>query len=117
MQLIAKTLEYFCTVSGMKVNLKKSRMFCSKTVDQETQQVLYDVLGIGRASDLGNYLGLPILKGRVTKENFSPIIAKVNTRLASWKNKLLNKRACCVWLNQCYLLSLFMLCKLSGYLK
>lgn len=34
MELIAGTLNDFCTVCGMKVNLEKLRMFCSKNVDQ-----------------------------------------------------------------------------------
>src|ERR1044072_1315912 len=75
----------------MKINFEKSRMFCSTNIDNSLQQELSTILGITRASNLGKYLGLPILKGRVTRENFAPIIEKVKTRLASWKNKLLNK--------------------------
>lgn len=40
MHLIANTLKYFCEVSGMKVNLDKSRMFCSTTVDERLQREL-----------------------------------------------------------------------------
>lgn len=83
MELIAKTIHDFCVVSGMKVNLEKSRMFCSKNVDQNVQQELSTILGISRASNLGKYLGIPLLKGRVKREDFAPIIDKVNTRLVS----------------------------------
>src|ERR1044072_2651484 len=92
--LVESTLGYFCQASGMKINLEKSRMFCSSNMDQNVQQELSSILGIARASNLGKYLGLPILKGRVTRENFAPIIDKVNSRLASWKNKLLNRENC-----------------------
>lgn len=68
-------------------------MFCSTNMDNTLQHELSSILGITRASNLGKYIGLPILKGRVTRENFAPIIDKVNTRLASWKNKLLNRSA------------------------
>jgi len=36
-------------------------------------------------------LGFPILKGRAKKNDFYFIIEKMQSRLASWKNKLLNK--------------------------
>lgn len=91
MHLIDKIQNDFCEVSCMKVNLEKSRMFCSSSIDDNLQRELSDIIGITRASNLGKYLGLPLLKGRVTRENFSPIIDKVNTRLASWKHKLLNR--------------------------
>lgn len=90
-QMVTNTLQDFCDASGMKVNLDKSRMFCSTNVDQRRQHELSAISGISRTSNLGKYLGLPLLKGRVTKENFSPITNKVNTRLASWKGRLLNK--------------------------
>ncbi|KAL6544208.1 hypothetical protein OROGR_010705 [Orobanche gracilis] len=90
-QLVSKTLQDFCEVSGMKVNLAKSRMFCSKNTAESVQQELENITGITRACNLGKYLGIPLLKGRVTKEIFSPIIDKVTSRLASWKHKLLNR--------------------------
>src|ERR1044072_8474192 len=90
-QLVEKTLNDFCKASGMKINLEKSRMFCSTNMDSNLQNELSNILGITRASNLGKYLGLPILKGRVTRDNFAPIIDKVNSRLASSKHKLLNR--------------------------
>lgn len=55
-QLIAKTLNDLCGVSGMKVNLEKSRLFCSKNIDQNVQQELSNILGIRRAANSGNIL-------------------------------------------------------------
>lgn len=52
-QVMAKVLKYFCEVSGMRVNLEKSRMFCSKTVGSQIQQELSSILAIQRASNLG----------------------------------------------------------------
>src|ERR1044072_8183057 len=54
------------------------------------QHELSNILGISRASNLEKYLGLP-LKGRTTRDKFSPIIDKVNLRLVYWKHKLLNR--------------------------
>lgn len=75
----------------MKVNLEKSRMLCSSNVDHRRKQQLSDISGFSMAGDLGKYLGIPLLKGRVTIEDFAPIIDKINSRLTSWKGKLLNK--------------------------
>jgi hypothetical protein len=36
-------------------------------------------------------LGFPLIKGRPKKDDFLFIIKKMQTRLSSWKNKLLNK--------------------------
>lgn len=81
LQLITQTLKEFFEASGMKVNLQKSRMFCSNVVDQRKQQELSIIVGITRASYLGKYLDLPQLKARVTKEHFAPIIDKGNSHL------------------------------------
>lgn len=89
-QVVTETLNVFCEASGIRVNLEKYRMFCSMNVDQGRQQVLSTISGMRPASNLGKYLGIPLLKGRVTKTQFAPIIEKVNSRLASWKGKLLN---------------------------
>lgn len=75
----------------MKVNLEKSRLFCSKNMAQNVQRELSDILGIARASNLGKYPRIPLLKGRVTRDVFAPVMERINSRLASWKNKLLNK--------------------------
>ena len=40
---------------------------------------------------LDKYLGFPILKGMAKRNDFYFIIEKMQTRLASWKNRLLNK--------------------------
>lgn len=80
------------------MNFEKSIMFCSYSITQHTQQEFSNILGIERASNLGKNLGIPLLKGRVTRDNFAPIIYKINSRLTSWKRKLLNRvvRLCLV---------------------
>lgn len=83
MRVVADTLKDFCEASGMRVNLDKSRMCCSKTVASPIQDELSTILGISRAANLGKYLGIPLIKGRVTKDLFLPIMEKVTARLAS----------------------------------
>ena len=44
-------------------------------------------------NDLGHYLGFPIFKGRVRKDDFNFMIDKLHCKLAGWKSSLLNKPA------------------------
>lgn len=91
LHIVSETLKDFCEASGMRVNLDKSRMCCSKTVAHATQESFSSIMGFRRASNLGKYLGIPLIKGRVTRDVFLPILDKVNARLASWKTRMLNK--------------------------
>ena len=49
------------------------------------------ISGIRSTTSLDKYLGFSILKGRAKRSDFLFIIEKMQTRLASWKNRLLNK--------------------------
>ncbi|XP_057446239.1 uncharacterized protein LOC130738288 [Lotus japonicus] len=91
MKVVADTLRDFCDTSGMRVNLDKSRMFCTKTIAPTVQDELSSLLGIKRAANLGKYLGISLLKGRVTRDLFLPIMEKISARLASWKTRMLNR--------------------------
>lgn len=43
------------------------------------------------AGSLGKYLGYPLLQGRVKRSDFNFLIEKLQSMLASWKDRLLNK--------------------------
>lgn len=43
------------------------------------------------SDDLGQYLGCPIIQDRVTKETFSPVIARAKSQLSKWKANSLSK--------------------------
>lgn len=49
------------------------------------------ITAIRSASSLDKYLGFPILKGRAKKADFDFIVDKMQSRLASWKHRFLNK--------------------------
>ncbi|CAN1353255.1 Putative ribonuclease H protein At1g65750 [Linum perenne] len=44
-----------------------------------------NLLGIAATSDLGRYLGVPILHGRVTKHTYDYLLDRLDSRLAGWK--------------------------------
>ena len=90
-RLVTDLVERFSQASGLKINLSKSRAFYSSGNPQRKISTLTSISGIWSTPSLHKYLGFPILKGQPKKSDFSFIIEKMHTRLASWKNKLLNK--------------------------
>lgn len=56
-----------------------------------SNQYFQTIFGIRSTTSLDNYLGFPILKGRAKRNDFNFIVEKMQSRLASWKNRLLNK--------------------------
>ncbi|KAI9079653.1 hypothetical protein K1719_038274 [Acacia pycnantha] len=77
------------SVSGLKVNLAKSKAYYSRNVCFNRAMELSQSMGIGITADVGKYLGIPLFHRRVTKLTYYPLIDKVKKRLASWKGKLL----------------------------
>jgi hypothetical protein len=64
---------------------------CSKKVLERTKRDIKGISLIRLVSNLGHYLGFPLVLGRVTKETYKHIIEKMHHRLAAWKCNLLNK--------------------------
>jgi len=77
--------------SRLKTNLSKSIAFYSPGTPQEKINNLTAISDIICTTSLDKYLGFPILIGRPKKNDFSFIIEKMQTRLATWKNRLLYK--------------------------
>lgn len=76
MQEIREVMESFCKVSGHRINLAKSKMFCSRNVHFHRATELSEQLGVGLAGDLGKYLGVPLIHSKVTVNTFSPLVQK-----------------------------------------
>jgi hypothetical protein len=75
----------------LKINLSKSRAFYSTGIPQRKINSLTNISDILSTTSLDKYLGFPILKGRPKRSDFNFIIERMQNRLASWKNRLLNK--------------------------
>ena len=78
-----ETIQEFCNVSGLKMNLEKSRAMCSSNISRRKRESLSNSTSIRMTSNLGKYLGVPLIVGRVTKSLFNPILEKINRRLAT----------------------------------
>lgn len=57
MQLMIKVVSDFCNASGLKVNLDKSRVLCSKNTSRREKHNISNLCSLKFASSLGNYLG------------------------------------------------------------
>lgn len=83
--LIKRMLDDFCDASGQVISQSKTRMFFSKNITKREADRIGETLPFQRSHNLGNYLGVPLLHDRVTKDTYGYLIDKVQRRLASWK--------------------------------
>ncbi|GJT44054.1 retrovirus-related pol polyprotein LINE-1 [Tanacetum coccineum] len=80
--LIKGCLQRFCDSSGEILSFPKSRVCFSSNVLEERVNEVSRILGIDHTDDLGFYLGMPTINGRVTKATFQHIIDKVDKSLS-----------------------------------
>lgn len=90
LQTMMKVLGDFCSASGSKVSLEKSKFFVSANISHSRAMQLSDFCRIPLTKDLGKYLGAPMLHGRVTRQTYKDLLSRVQARLASWENKYLS---------------------------
>ena len=86
---IKDVLDSFCEISGQKISGKKSCVFFSPNVDQNTRIELGDVLGFRSTPSLGKYLGFPI-KHKGSQQDFGFILDRIQSKLVGWKANLLS---------------------------
>lgn len=87
---IDEVLGKFCNASGQKVSLAKSRVLFSPNVSSPICQDIVKILNIRETTNLGKYLGIPILASAVRARDFDYLIDKVSSKLSSWKSRLLS---------------------------
>ena len=87
---IRETLDSFCDLSSLKVNLRKSKVFFSPNVDLDQRSELSEVLGFSSTPNLGKYLGFPLTHSGATSQDFNFVIERVQNKLQGWKSKLLS---------------------------
>ncbi|KAG8369646.1 hypothetical protein BUALT_Bualt14G0035300 [Buddleja alternifolia] len=83
-------LKGFCDASGLMVNRGKSKVFFAKCTKRRDKRRIAMELGFGCTENLGKYLGVPITHGRASPGTYRSLIDRVQSRLSSWKAKLLN---------------------------
>ncbi|KAK1300868.1 hypothetical protein QJS10_CPB13g01356 [Acorus calamus] len=79
----------FALLSGLSLNLNKSTMHGIHT-SREEEAELRAWMGCPSGSFPTKHLGLPLVRGRLKKEHWEPLIERFERRLAGWKGKLLS---------------------------
>ncbi|CAL1355512.1 unnamed protein product [Linum trigynum] len=92
-RIIKQCLEEFCESSGQRVNFTKSSMFVSPNVREETAQLLSTRASIPLTKDLGRYLGVQTIHGKVTRSRYQALILRIKKKLAPWKARRLSLAA------------------------
>jgi len=78
----------FCNASGLKVNIDKSRVICSRNMLRRIKHDISQLSPIKFASSPGKYLGFALIQGRVKRPDFNFIIDRIQSRLVDWKTKV-----------------------------
>lgn len=64
---IKAALKLFCDASGQKVSDSKTLLYFSRNVDGGLRRRIQDASAFIVTSNIGRYLGVPMLHGRVTR--------------------------------------------------
>ncbi|XVE49681.1 hypothetical protein DITRI_Ditri01bG0100700 [Diplodiscus trichospermus] len=80
-KVIKQCLDGICSWSGQRVSFERSKIFFSANVDPYLAAQISDCANIPIATDMGRYLGIPSLHGRVSLNTFQYIINKVKKKL------------------------------------
>ena len=84
-------LDQFCNLVGQKVNKSKSRILFSPIVTRRRRRRLCNKMGIYETSNLGRYLGFPLLQQGRNNNAFNFVAGKIQAKLAGWKSRLLSR--------------------------
>lgn len=85
--IMKECIETFCKLSGHKINYDKSMVYCSDKLDRHIATKIARICGSPLTSNLGTYLGVPIIHSRVIKGTYRNIIDKMQKRLSSWRGR------------------------------
>lgn len=83
-------LERFFVKAGLSLSMHKSKIFVSKTTNRQLRSVISHVSGFHIISDLGKYLGLPLIHGRISHSTFSFLLDNLTNNMAAWKSNTLS---------------------------
>ncbi|KAK9106204.1 hypothetical protein Scep_023048 [Stephania cephalantha] len=82
--LVDRILGEFCGASGHKISREKSQLFVSPNVGGGLSADLSEVLNIPLSTDLGRYLGVPLIYGRVTKNTYQQVMESAVAQAKGW---------------------------------
>lgn len=84
--IMANIMKELCTDSGKNANTQKSKLFTSKNTVKQIALHLSQTFGIPLTEDLGVYLGILVVHGRLSHQLLDFIVSKCRKKLGGWKN-------------------------------
>lgn len=88
--ILKDCLHWSSLASGQKVNFEKSNIFCSPNTPAHLAKDIARISGSQLVTDLGKYLGVPLIHSRIHADTYSHITDKVRTHLSTWKSHTLS---------------------------
>ncbi|WCJ40291.1 DNAse I-like superfamily protein [Euphorbia peplus] len=82
--VIKETLQEFCNASGHKVSASKSNIFFSDNLPNRYREEVLHILDFRPTSDLGKYLGVPLIHSRITRGTYQYILDGIRGKLLGW---------------------------------
>ncbi|KAL8168194.1 hypothetical protein V2J09_009693 [Rumex salicifolius] len=90
MKIVMDCIQRFRISSGQRVSKSKSKIYVSKNVSQSLENQLEQINGLDVTQNLGTYLGVLVPHNKITEETFTPMLQKINAKLAGWKARTLS---------------------------
>jgi len=79
--LVRACLDRFCQASRQRISVSKSRVYFSPNTKEDVIEEICTSLDMERTADLGKYLGVPIINGKVTRVTFHEMLHRVTNDL------------------------------------
>ncbi|KAL4279819.1 hypothetical protein GQ457_03G029930 [Hibiscus cannabinus] len=94
LEVVLEALDNFYIASGLKLSIAKTIVYFFNNVSLCDQNLISGTLGFKEVSELGNYLGIPIIHKMLTILAYSFLTQKVHDKLSGWyaKNLILMGR-------------------------
>ena len=73
---IYRSLHNFCAMSRQLVNFQEFFVQFSHNIQRDLKRILGEALNISHSNSISEYLGCPIIQGRVKKSTFYEVILK-----------------------------------------
>ncbi|KAL4351406.1 hypothetical protein GQ457_06G022300 [Hibiscus cannabinus] len=89
-EVIKEIIDDFCRNSGHRVSMAKTQITFSKNCSGDVAMDIATRFGFEYVTDLGKYLGVPLLHKRVTKVTYSYLVDQVAKRLTGWAARSLS---------------------------
>ncbi|KAF6175810.1 hypothetical protein GIB67_003298 [Kingdonia uniflora] len=89
LKILKKWLIRYQDASGQVFSETKSKIFMGMMMNEKKERIK-GLFGFSEGSYPENYLGIPLMQGRVTKATLRPLLEKINKRASGWAGSMLS---------------------------